>query len=147
MTGPAPRRRPRRFAPAAVLAVALALAGSAVAGPGDPIPGIDVVVKKQPAGAALVAATTDKAGRFTVRVAEPGSYTLTAACRAAPRCPETVIVLNGLSSRMSANEAVASGALKTVSFSVTPGRAEVISGVVQAAGPRQAIRPVPAITR
>ncbi len=108
------------------LSAAPALAGS------EPIPGIDIIVQKKPGGQALRVATSDREGRFVARIAEPGEYTLSTSCRVRAGCPDQAVdFAPELRSRMSANEASASGALKTYSFRVTPGGPLLLSGRVR----------------
>lgn len=72
-----------------VAAVSLVLAASVAIGmahAGEPIPGVDIKLGKNPDGRAIVVATTDREGRFSAKVrVEPGEYTVTKAC--APRRP------------------------------------------------------------
>ncbi|MBI2260780.1 MAG: carboxypeptidase regulatory-like domain-containing protein [Caulobacterales bacterium] len=80
----------RHAAPlAAVLALAsILLIAPASADIGEPIPGIDIVVRKNPGGLAVVAATSGRDGRFSARVQlEPGEYQVSTACRARTACP------------------------------------------------------------
>lgn len=55
----------------------------------NPIPGIDIVVKKNPSGRALVVGQSGRDGHFSgsVRV-ENGEYQVSAACPARRRCPD-----------------------------------------------------------
>lgn len=59
----------------AIAAVFIGLFASHAFAANTPIPGIDIVVRKQPGGSALKA-TTDKEGRATFSKLEPGSYTV-----------------------------------------------------------------------
>jgi len=72
-----------------VAAVSLVLAASVAIGmahAGEPIPGVDVKLGKNPGGQVIVVATTDREGRFSAQVrVEPGEYAVTTAC--APRRP------------------------------------------------------------
>ncbi|MBM3502033.1 MAG: hypothetical protein FJX74_25555 [Armatimonadetes bacterium] len=67
----------------------LSYTGTVTVNPGmrinDPIPGVDVVVKRRPPGA-LITTTSDADGRFSVRVSEPGQYTLSTACKSQSAC-------------------------------------------------------------
>jgi len=45
------------------------------------IPGVDIIVQKKPGGIVVGQATSDTSGRFSVRVKEPGQYTLSITCR------------------------------------------------------------------
>lgn len=57
----------------------------------EPIPGIDIIVRKKPGGVRVAATVSDASGRFSVRVAEPGQYTVSTACRSGNACqPHTV---------------------------------------------------------
>lgn len=61
-----------------LLAAAVSLvAATASAQAGDPIPGLDVVLKAVPGGAIISAAKTDANGTFTFQKLAPGEYTLT----------------------------------------------------------------------
>jgi len=76
--------------PSAALALAagaaLVLCSSAALA-GDPIPGINVGSGGNPGGQIAAVATTDKAGRFSMRIMEPGSYTVRFTCPAKGACP------------------------------------------------------------
>lgn len=63
----------------------------------EPIPGVDIIVRKKPGGSIVVVATTDREGRFSGRFAEPGDYTISFACRAKVPCPRfaATIAANG----------------------------------------------------
>jgi hypothetical protein len=75
-----PANADTRFGPIAAiaLAVGLALACSipAARAANEPIPGVDIIVKKNPGGI-VATAHADKVGRFTLRLTEPGDYTVT----------------------------------------------------------------------
>ena len=61
-----------------LLAAAVSLvAAAASAQAGDPIPGLDVVLKAVPGGAIVSAAKTDAKGTFTFQKLAPGEYTVT----------------------------------------------------------------------
>lgn len=67
----------------AFIGLALTVSGAAV-NPGEPIPGVDVKLGKNPGGSVIVVATTDREGRFSTRVrVERGEYAVSTAC--APR--------------------------------------------------------------
>lgn len=71
----------------ALISLALVIQGGS-ANAGDPIPGVDVNLGKDPGGIAVVVATTDRAGRFSVRVrVEPGEYVVTTTCAQRRPCP------------------------------------------------------------
>lgn len=85
MTVPAPARSllPALAAGLVLTALpALAQTGS------DPIPGVDIIVKKSPGGSALAVGRTGRDGWFAgaVRV-EAGEYSVTAACPPRRTCP------------------------------------------------------------
>lgn len=84
----------RHSSAALALAVGLALAfpGSAALATIDPIPGIDIIVRKNP-GAIIITVTpvNDAPGRFSVQLKEPGNYTISTACRLPAGClPHTL---------------------------------------------------------
>ena len=104
------------FVRAALAALALSFSMTAAIAAIDPIPGVDIIVKKNPGGLAVVVATTDAKGKFSARVAEPGNYTLSTACH-----PKTTCL----------------GYAGTVTFTVTLGATpEPITIVGQEFGPR-----------
>ena len=74
------------FVRAALAALALSFSMTAAIAAIDPIPGVDIIVKKNPGGLAVVVATTDAKGKFSARVAEPGNYTLSTACHPKTTC-------------------------------------------------------------
>jgi hypothetical protein len=77
---------------ALALAVGLALAypGSAALAINDPIPGIDIVVRKNPGGIAVIT-PIDESGKFSLRLTERGNYTVSTACRLQGGClPHTL---------------------------------------------------------
>ena len=61
---------------AALCAVAFVVACVPSTFASNPIPGIDVVVKKQPAGSAIAKATTDAKGEITIKELPAGRYTI-----------------------------------------------------------------------
>lgn len=63
-------------------AVSVAMLASPAMAINDPIPGVDIIVKKNPGGIALVEDVTDMRGGFTVRLKAAGRYTLSTACPA-----------------------------------------------------------------
>lgn len=76
-----------RFRHIAFLGLALAALGGPV-NAGEPIPGVDVNLGKDPGGTAIVVATTDREGRFSARVSvERGNYAVTTACSPRQACP------------------------------------------------------------
>lgn len=72
----------------------------------NPIPGVDIIVKKKPGGVAIVANTTDKSGQFTARVGEPGDYTISFACRAKAPCPRFAATLAANGKSLKSSEAM-----------------------------------------
>lgn len=71
----------------AFIGLALSLSGAAI-NPGEPIPGVDVNLGKNPGGTAIVIATTDREGRFSARVrVERGEYAVSTACAPRQTCP------------------------------------------------------------
>ena len=71
---------------AALAALALSFSMTAAMAASDPIPGVDIIVRKNPGGLAVVVATTDAKGKFSARVAEPGNYALSTACHPKTTC-------------------------------------------------------------
>jgi hypothetical protein len=85
---------------AAVLALATLAVPVTAQTSNNPIPGIDVVVKKKPAGSALVAATSGRDGRFSARVRfDPGAdYEISLPCGTRTACPRLAsLTVNGRS--------------------------------------------------
>lgn len=72
---------------AAGIGLSLLVAPVAAQTIGTPIPGIDIIVKKNPGGVAVVVGQSGRDGRFSgsVRV-ESGSYQIEAACPARQTC-------------------------------------------------------------
>lgn len=70
-----------------VTAGSILLFSSAAALAGDPIPGVGVGAGKDSCCDFAIIATTDKAGHFTARFAEPGSYTISFLCGEKAACP------------------------------------------------------------
>ncbi|MDZ4364152.1 hypothetical protein [Brevundimonas sp.] len=72
----------------------------------NPIPGIDVVVRKQPGGGALVVGQTGRDGwlRAPIRV-EPGQYQVTGACPVRRTCPAFRLALVRVEGRVIAPDA------------------------------------------
>ncbi len=66
---------------APTIAMGLGLALSSSAAMAELIPGVDIIVRKKPGGIVVGNAITDKQGRFSVMIREPGQYTLSIACR------------------------------------------------------------------
>jgi hypothetical protein len=77
-----------RTALAAALALASLAAPLAARASNEPIPGIDIIVRKEPGGTATRVATTGRDGQFSGRVTlERGQYVVITTCRAGVRCP------------------------------------------------------------
>lgn len=85
------RAWPASRALALAVAIALAIPGAAVLA-GEPIPGVDVELGKNPGGISQVL-PVDAAGRFNLRITERGGYTLSTSCRLPAGClPHTLSV-------------------------------------------------------
>lgn len=81
------------FSPAAfALAVGLACWGSAALGTSNPIPGIDIIVRKKPGGSIVVTPTSDHSGKFSVKLGS-GDYTVSTACKSGG-CTPSQLSLN-----------------------------------------------------
>lgn len=121
-----------RSSAALIALVGLALAISAtVALAGEPIPGVDVKLGKNPGGALVAVASSDAAGRFTARVAAPGRYTVSFSCKKGPCQPLTVqISASGKPLKASPD--------MTYDLSVGDREIVVISGTIQKAQTREA---------
>lgn len=72
---------------ALVIGLALLLPGTAMAG--EPIDGVDVRLGKNPPGS-VINVPVDSSGQFHLRLTEPGSYTLSTACRAPVCAPHSI---------------------------------------------------------
>ena len=71
----------------ALIGLALAVTAAAI-NPGEPIPGVDIYLGKDPGGSPIVVATTDREGRFSARVrVERGEYAVSTACAPRQTCP------------------------------------------------------------
>lgn len=82
------------FSPAALaLAVGLACWGSAALATNNPIPGVDIIVKKNPGDSIVVTPTSDHSGKFSVKLKEPGNYTISTACKSGG-CTPSQLPLN-----------------------------------------------------
>ena len=129
---------------AALAALALSFSMTAAMAASDPIPGVDIIVRKNPGGLAVVVATTDAKGKFSARIAEPGNYTLSTACHPKTAClgytgtvtftvtlgatPEPITVVGQeFGSRAKAVD-LTSGTTSTFSVGKTP---TVISGMLR----------------
>jgi hypothetical protein len=58
----------------------------------QPIPGIDVVVKKQPAGGITLKATTDAKGEITIKELPAGRYTIELGGKGTGKGPEPAMI-------------------------------------------------------
>ncbi|HWQ85259.1 hypothetical protein [Brevundimonas sp.] len=112
----------------ALIGLALAVSGAAI-NPGEPIPGVDVNLGKNPGGSVIVVATTDGEGRFSARVrVERGEYVVSTACSPRQTCPpnrQLTLTVDGRSVRPDARGAYlfpVGGSLGTVMLS---GRVEI----------------------
>lgn len=106
----------------ALLAPAPALAFLLV---NNPIPGIDIIVRKEHGGHALTAAVTDARGGFITQVREPGNYQIWTECRnpRAPQpCPARRLTVRGAEMRP--------GREGSYEFTVPRGRRVVLTGTV-----------------
>ena len=118
------------FVRAALAALALSSSVTAAMAIINPIPGVDIIVKKNPGGLAVVVATTDAKGKFSARVAEPGNYTLSTACHPKTTClgytgTVTFTVTLGPTPEP---QTIATGTTSTFSVGKTP---TVISGMLR----------------
>ena len=76
----------RRVAIAGMALAALASTGMATLG--EPIPGVDIYLGKNPGGSPIVVATSDREGRFSARArVEQGEYAVSTACSPRQTCP------------------------------------------------------------
>lgn len=104
----------------------LALAGACTAAMAaiNPIPGVDIIVKKNPGGHVIVTATSDRSGHFTARVTEPGEYTVTTACRQPSACRAHTLSING------GGLVKSGGGTMPYSFTVTARNPVVLTGQI-----------------
>jgi len=59
----------------------------------DPIPGVDIIVQKNPGGTVVVTGhVSKKSGKFSVQVKEPGQYTISTACKQSA-CPSYRVLI------------------------------------------------------
>jgi hypothetical protein len=76
----------------AVVAMPLLMSTAAMAA-SDPIPGVDIIVHKNPGGTVVVIGhVSKKSGRFSVQVKEPGQYTISTACKQSACSPYKVSI-------------------------------------------------------
>lgn len=119
--------RKKKILPSAALALAIGLVsmfGSAAMA-SDPIPGVDVKLGKNPGG--IISVPTDGAGRFTLRVTEPGQYKVWTECRPQSTCPAHALTVNATGAQRRPGT---SGAM-AYEFTVAPGApAFVLSGEI-----------------
>lgn len=113
-----------------MIALALTLIPAAAFAGSEPIPGIDIIVRKNcdPPCPPGLAANTDARGAFTVRFAEPGRYNVSSDCRSrrAPRpCPARTLTVRatGAEPRRAADG--------SYDFTVPRGRVVVLTGMVR----------------
>jgi len=100
----------------------------------NPIPGVDVIVKKNPHGIRSVVATTDRSGRFTGRVTEPGQYTVFIVCKTEP-CPHFTVSLSASGKVLKANKD------RTYDLTVEDRKPVILTG--QVLGPAEAAIAIP----
>ena len=100
----------------------------------NPIPGVDVIVKKNPHGIRSVVATTDRSGRFTGRVTEPGQYTVFIVCKTEP-CPRFTVTLSASGRELKANRDM------TYDLTVEDHKPVILTG--QVLGPAEAAKALP----
>lgn len=112
----------------ALAGLALALSASTAWGLGEPIPGVDIIVKENPGGKAMVLASSDASGRFSGRVAKAGQYDVSIVCRRAPCGPFTVQM-------KASNDMLKAGANMTYVLSVEGREPVTLSGMVLPGGP------------
>lgn len=65
----------------------LLLSSSNAMATSNPIPGVDIIVKKNPGPNSAIVATSDVNGLFVVRLVEPGQYTVSTDCKRLKVCP------------------------------------------------------------
>ena len=113
-------------------AVVLLASGSPALAASDPIPGIDIIVKKKPGPGIVATVVSDERGLFSVAVGEPGRFTVSSACPAKrPRCPA-----HRISVRVS-GKLLQVGPSGSYAFAIAKGESAVITGLVQAATPQK----------
>ena len=107
--------------------VFLASATAAIAAE-NPIPGIDIIVKKKPGGI-IATVVSDERGRFSVVVPEPGRYTVSTSCpakRPPSSCPQHRLSLNA------SGKPLRAGPGGSYDFTVSKVETGVLTGVVEA---------------
>jgi len=77
---------------AVAVGLALALMAPAAMAASNPIPGVDIIVRKKPPKIAIVV-PVDTSGKFSLRLKEPGTYAISTACRT-DGCPAGALSLN-----------------------------------------------------
>ena len=85
-----------RFARAMILlavSVLMLAAAAPMRASDDPIPGVDVVVRKKPSGVPMVVASSNSKGQFSGRVSAGGQYTISLVCKTEP-CPRFTVTLS-----------------------------------------------------
>ena len=102
------RSRPTKFrSDRAIIALVLGALVLPTAAPmqaaSNPVPGVDIVVRKKPPRNKPLVATTDHSGRFTAQVTEPGEYTVFIVCRTEP-CPRFTVSISASGKELKANK-------------------------------------------
>jgi len=125
------RSLPMKYHPksaVALLAVAVLLVWAAAPAwaATNPIPGVDVVVRKHPA-ATMVVATTNSKGQFNGRVTEAGRYTISIVCKTAP-CPRFTVTVSANGKVLKAN------ADRTYDLTVEDRKPVTLTGAVMGSG-------------
>lgn len=78
--------------------IVLVLLSSTAMASNKPIPGIDIVVKKKKPPYTSIVATSDSNGQFTLRLVEPGQYTVSSDCKRLKVCPPYKITITATGS-------------------------------------------------
>lgn len=66
----------KNFVRAALICIALALSTTVAMATNDPIPGVDIIVEKNPGGSVVIQTHTDANGSLTLRGLAPGDYVI-----------------------------------------------------------------------
>jgi hypothetical protein len=106
------------------LAVGLLLSCSLAMAAIDPVPGVDIIVKKNP-GPIVATVPTEKSGKFSMEVKESGDYTVSTSCRGLPCAAGQHI-----KQLKRAGKPLKPGADGSYSFSVAKSGVVIISGTV-----------------
>jgi hypothetical protein len=107
------------------LATALATPAFQATAANNPIPGVDIIVQKKPGGSAIHR-TSDASGQVSIRLAEPGHYTITTSC-GPRRCPSHTAMFSVSGAPLKP----VPGAANTFEFNVAEGQAVVLTGEVR----------------